>query len=106
MIDFNPTTTPHLCTLKTFIRQLRRHIAGALALGLCVAPPLRAATISWTNTAGGIWSVANNWSPHQVPNASDDAVITTPGGYTVSLDITATINSLTLGGASGQQILT
>lgn len=33
-----------------------------------------AATINWTNTAAGNWSVAANWSPNQVPASSDNAV--------------------------------
>jgi hypothetical protein len=65
-----------------------------------------AATINWTNTAGGNWSVAANWSPNQVPGSSDNAVITANGSYTVTLNTSATVGSLTLGGASGAQTLT
>jgi urease beta subunit len=63
----------------------------------------RAATITWTNTAGGNWSVTNNWTPNQVPGSSDDAVITASGTYIVTLDASATVASLTLGGTSGTQ---
>ena len=35
----------------------------------------RAATITWTNTAGGNWNDAANWNPNQVPGASDDALV-------------------------------
>jgi hypothetical protein len=62
-----------------------------------------AATVNWTNTAGGNWSVAANWSPNQIPGPSDDVVITTGGSYAVLLDTGPTINSLTLGGGGGQQ---
>ena len=65
----------------------------------------RAATITWTNTAGGNWNDAANWNPNQVPGASDDALITSDGIYTVTLDVSASIASLTLGGASGKQTL-
>ena len=41
-----------------------------------------AATITWTNTSGGNWSVANNWSPNQVPTNADVVLITTPGTCT------------------------
>src|SRR5260370_33664435 len=64
-----------------------------------------AATINWTNSAGGNWSVATNWSPNQVPGSSDNAVITANGSYTVTLDISPTVGSLTLGGNSGTQTL-
>ena len=45
------------------------------------------ATITWTNTSGGNWSVAANWSPNQVPANTNDVLITTPGTYTVTLDL-------------------
>ncbi len=65
----------------------------------------RALTIVWTNTAGGNWNVTNNWNPNQVPGAADTAVITNNGTYTVTLNVSASITSLTLGGASGTQSL-
>jgi hypothetical protein len=52
-----------------------------LAIGERVA---RATTIIWINTAGGDWSVANNWNPHSVPGSSDDAYITNNGTYGVA----------------------
>src|SRR5689334_19918293 len=68
----------------------------------CFAP---AATITWTNTSGGNWSAANNWTPHQVPGPADEVVITNNGTYTVNMDVDAAIASLTLGGASGTNTL-
>lgn len=76
----------------------------------------RADTIVWTNTAGGNWSDAANWSPNVVPGQSDsggsadDVLITNDGTYTVMLDEGASpdywdIRSLTLGGGSGAQTL-
>ncbi len=49
---------------------------------LCVAFPVAApaAQITWTNTAGGNWSAATNWSPQQVPTAADDVTLVS-GGY-------------------------
>ena len=68
------------------------------------------ATITWTNTSGGNWSVAANWSPNQVPTNTDNVLITTPGTYTVTLDVVnsgigTNANTLTLGagGSSGVQ---
>ena len=71
-----------------------------------------AATITWTNTSGGNWSVATNWNPNQVPTNTDVVFITTPGTYTVKLDITTDYRffypTVTLGaggGAAGAQTL-
>ena len=81
------------------------------ALALCVTTllfPARLAhggAVVWTNTAGGKWSVAANWSPSRMPGSTDDVLITNAGSYTVTLDTSPTVNSLTLGGGSGQQTL-
>ena len=80
----------------------------ATAMG-CVALAGRlaeCATITWINTAGGNWSDAANWSPNQVPTNTDTALITTPGTYTVNLDVPGVVTNLTLGaggGAAGMQ---
>ncbi len=65
-----------------------------------------AATISWTNTAGGLWSTAANWSPNQSPAAADTVRITNSGTYTVVLDVTATVAGFTLGASSGSSTQT
>src|SRR6266568_3052059 len=70
----------------------------ALVLSLASA---RAAQITWTNTAGGNWNSALNWSPNQVPGASDTAVITNAAAYTVTLDVSPTVGGLTLGATGG-----
>src|ERR1039458_2141149 len=65
------------------------------------------ATITWTNTSGGNWSVAANWNPNQVPTNSDNVLITTPGTYTVTFDLVNSIYNatnvanLTLGAGGG-----
>ena len=54
-------------------------------------------TITWTNTSGGNWSTASNWSSNpSLPGPSDDVAITLPGSYTVNLNVSPTIASLTL----------
>src|ERR1035441_9940985 len=78
-------------------------LAAAIVAG--AAFPSRAASVIWTNTGGGSWSVAANWSPNTVPRPSDDVLIRTAGTYSVTLDASPTVNSLTLGGASGWQTL-
>ena len=75
----------------------------ALGIGASVAATTRGATLTWTNTAGGAWTTAANWSPNQVPAAADNASITNSGTYTVTLDANTTVASLTLGGTSGTQ---
>ncbi len=78
----------------------------AAALLMSVIGVAHTAEIVWTNTAGGNWNVAVNWSPNQVPSAADHAVITNAGIYTVNLDVNVIVASLVLGAESGQQTLT
>ncbi|MFQ5593656.1 MAG: beta strand repeat-containing protein [Anaerolineae bacterium] len=68
------------------------------------APAAPAAVTSWTNAAGGNWNVAGNWD-NGVPGAGDNAIINLAGTYTVIMNVDVTVNSLTLGGASGTQTL-
>ena len=79
----------------------------ALLIALICAGDIAAsgASITWTNTAGGLWSDSNNWLPQQVPGRSDDALLTTPGAYTVLVDADVSVNNLTIGANSGTQIL-
>ncbi len=63
------------------------------------------ATIVWTNTLGGNWSVAANWNPNLVPGSADTAQITTSGNYTVTNDQNSTVTSFTVGGSTGLQTL-
>src|ERR1700684_623273 len=65
-------------------------------------------TDTWTNAAGGDWSTASDWNEGTVPTSGDVACITTPGNYTVTIsaaDGTETVGGLTMGAASGSQIL-
>jgi len=92
------------------MKQISLNIACALLLAGAVVG--RSATITWTNISGGNWTVAANWSPHQVPTNYDVVYITTPGTYAVEFDSPETDNfftnaaRLTLGaggGAAGTQ---
>jgi hypothetical protein len=67
--------------------------------------PLAGIDVVWTNTAGGNWSVATNWSPNRVPLPFDSVWITNTSNYTVTLDTNATIAGLRLGGDDGTQTL-
>jgi hypothetical protein len=98
----------HFYLAARFRQRIRRAIGGLAALlaGVLLAGSGWTAQIAWTNTSGGYWNVATNWSPNQVPSSADDAIITASGAYTVTLNTSTNINSLTLGGASGQQTIT
>jgi hypothetical protein len=60
-----------------------------------------AATITWTNTAGGNWNLPTNWNPNQVPGGGDSAVLSAPGTYTVSVTDAESVSNLVLGATSG-----
>jgi hypothetical protein len=79
----------------------------ALVVGMLIPSALssQAGTIIWTNNNGGNWSGAGNWFPNSVPSTNDDVLITNRGIYDVSLNISPTINTLTLGGTFGTQTL-
>jgi hypothetical protein len=67
-------------------------------------------TDSWTNTAGGDWFTGSDWSLGRPPGPEDEACVTAPGTYTVSMDQTETtgtvsVRSLTVGAGSGTQTL-
>ncbi len=97
----------HNFSAASLCQRSRRTIGGLVVLlaGMHLSGAVQAAQIVWTNTAGGNWNVAANWNPNQVPTSADDAVITASGTYAVTLNTSTNINSLTLGGASGQQTL-
>jgi hypothetical protein len=76
-----------------------------LLITFSVAITAEAEAIFWTNTAGGQWSTASNWSPNYAPSTNDLAVITNAGIYTVSLNTSPTIAGLVLGGSAGTQSL-
>lgn len=76
----------------------------SLALLLLIAET-SAAELVWTNTAGGSWNTAANWSPNQIPTAADRVWITNNGTYTVTVSGNAAAGELILGGTAGIQTL-
>ena len=70
-------------------------LAGSV-VGLVAARSAHA-QISWNNLSGGTWHSAGNWNPANEPdNAGEDAEISIPGFYTVSLSTSRTIRDLLL----------
>ncbi|HXB63890.1 MAG TPA: PKD domain-containing protein [Solirubrobacteraceae bacterium] len=79
----------------------------ALALWAPSAAHASGCTDTFTNTAGGNWSTASNWSKKAPPASEEEACITDNGTYTVTLSATSvSVKSLTIGGSSGTQTLT
>ncbi|HEX8073006.1 MAG TPA: LamG-like jellyroll fold domain-containing protein [Pyrinomonadaceae bacterium] len=68
------------------------------------SPCQAAEAVNWINPAGGNWNVAANWrdaaGANRVPGASDNAVIDLDGNYTVTLNVNATVSTLTIGRAA------
>lgn len=66
-----------------------------------------AATKTFTNTAGGSWTTANNWSPNGQPAANDDVIIPDLAAGTSSITNvpTITLKSLTFTGANSNSWL-
>ena len=64
-----------------------------------------AVLFKWTNAGGGNWSDPTNWDVGVVPGTGDDVIIDLDGTYGVNLDVSASVNTLTLGAASGSQTL-
>ncbi|HEX7335982.1 MAG TPA: hypothetical protein VF252_02140 [Gemmatimonadales bacterium] len=86
-------------------------VASAASLASATSEPFNITapapvTAHWINPAGGNWSVPANWSTGAVPTSDQTALIDLAGTYTVTLDVNATVNRLSLGAASGVQSLT
>jgi hypothetical protein len=81
----------------------------ALAALTPAAAQASGCTDTFTNTSGGSWSTASNWSKKAAPTSEEEACITDNGTYTVTLDSTlgtsVSVKTLVVGGASGAQHL-
>jgi len=53
-------------------------LTGCLLAVIC-GMTTEAATIKWTNTDGGNWSVPANWDLNRVPGSDDDVVVSNAG---------------------------
>lgn len=94
---------PILMPVTDYIVPMKRVVISCfwrVALVLALVIPGRAATITWTNTAAGYWSMPANWSPNQVPGAGDTAVIPIAATNGAILDMTASVQNLILNGGA------
>jgi hypothetical protein len=51
---------------------------------------------STATPTSGYWSRSKNWSPSGVPAAGNDVIIGGSSTYTLTLNVTATVNSVTI----------
>ena len=79
------------------IRHHSRPVGAILAALLLLAgAPSAWGQSTWTNTAGGLWNTAANWSPG-VPLVADNAQFSTvTGSYTVTFNVSPTTNGLSV----------
>ncbi len=75
-------------------------IASLFGLMLTAGPMAKTASYTWINSAGGNWNKAANWSPNGVPGSADSAAITMTGSYTVTVNDTESVGTLTLGAST------
>ena len=77
-----------------------RMILRITAATLLTCSLVCAETITWSNTAGGLWNSAANWTPAKIPAPGDDVIIHAAGSNKITVTTDASISSLTLGTGS------
>jgi len=82
------------------VKKLLSIYLGRIVLFLFLIISGHSATITWTNTVGGDWGVAANWSPNQVPGSADTVVIPLAATNGAAVDTTYTIQNLILDGGN------
>lgn len=91
-------------TAFTLGSTLGTYTVDATSTGLTGSPVTFTATasnvVTWLNAADGNWSDGTNWSTGSPPTASEAAVISVDGTYTVTVDADVGVESITLGGAA------
>jgi T5SS/PEP-CTERM-associated repeat protein len=73
----------------------RQHLFLAALLAICAACPSYATTFDWTNAAGGLYGTSGNWNPSGPPTSSDTARFSLANTYTVTLNTSTNVNTLT-----------
>jgi sulfatase modifying factor 1 len=77
-----------------------------LLIILSTSAQASAATVSWDNVGGGLWSESAKWSPARVPDSGDDVFINNAGAGTITVETTAAAKTLTVGGAKKMTLST
>ncbi len=90
---------------RKFIGTMGAVLVALAMVGLLTWVFSQGQTIRWKDPISGNWSDPTKWDLGRVPTATDNVLIDAAGTYTVTLDVNATVASLTLGGASGTQTL-
>ena len=76
--------------------QRHRVFLAAALLSICAASSVDAATYDWSNTSGGTFNTAANWTPAGGPPGSNDtARFSLATAYTINFGNSATVNTLT-----------
>jgi hypothetical protein len=73
-------------------------VAMAICFIVQTAHNVSAQTLTWSNSSGGHWETAANWTPAKVPSAGDDVIIAGVEPDVITIDSEATINTLVLEG--------
>src|SRR5579862_356750 len=96
----HPDRTP-----RSHKRYLLVSITLALTSLLASVQFANAAPITFTNAAGGNWSVGANWNPAGPPASSSDVVFGDGAGNSTTTEdiLSATINSMTYNQDNGSQ---
>lgn len=94
----------HDVTFAVFARRATSTMTSNLVLRLIVEDRANTRFTRWARPQDGRWSVATNWTAG-VPGVGTNAVIDLPGDYTVTLDTSAFVEALNLGGDSGRPTL-
>jgi autotransporter-associated beta strand protein len=76
-------TNPHILNPQQ-TTCLYSFAASGGVLSLTIAAAANSAASEWTNSLGGSWSVANNWSPNKVPHSPGDQATFGLGGSSVT----------------------
>jgi T5SS/PEP-CTERM-associated repeat protein len=75
--------------------QRQRVFVIATLLAICAASFAGATTYDWNNTAGGLYSTTSSWTPNGIPTSSDTARFSLPNIYTITLNTSTSVGTLT-----------
>ncbi len=98
LTNYNKGNTMNALRLSAL--QPRVILSSSLMVFAQLAPVQAQTTETWSVGASGLWNVAGNWSPNGVPNnggGNTYNVDIVDGVSTVTLNLAATINDLTMG---------